>query len=157
LFLKITAAGSAASALFPRLLIFFSSFLALQVSERLSDKNITLELTEEALDYVLEHSYNPVYGARYDGHFTPSLLFVAEYDLFNQGYATTIRFFNNCHVMETEESVWQRDLGLLHLMVVDPHLQTGPAVGGEEYCHAAQRAYYFWAAAREQHRYCLGS
>jgi ATP-dependent Clp protease ATP-binding subunit ClpB len=34
------------------------------ISKRLSDKNITLEITDPAAEYILEKSYDPLYGAR---------------------------------------------------------------------------------------------
>lgn len=35
-----------------------------ELNGRLSDKELTLELTQEAKEYIVEHGYDPVYGAR---------------------------------------------------------------------------------------------
>jgi ATP-dependent Clp protease ATP-binding subunit ClpB len=35
-----------------------------ELRERLADRNITLELTDEAADWLAEHGYDPAYGAR---------------------------------------------------------------------------------------------
>jgi ATP-dependent Clp protease ATP-binding subunit ClpB len=37
---------------------------AVELRERLADRNITLELTDEAADWLAEHGYDPAYGAR---------------------------------------------------------------------------------------------
>ena len=34
------------------------------VNKRLEDREITIELTQAAKDYIVEHGYDPVYGAR---------------------------------------------------------------------------------------------
>jgi len=34
------------------------------ISKRLKDKNVTVKLTDKGMDFVLEQSYNPSYGAR---------------------------------------------------------------------------------------------
>jgi ATP-dependent Clp protease ATP-binding subunit ClpB len=34
------------------------------LNERLEDRDLTIELTEEAMDFVVENAYDPVYGAR---------------------------------------------------------------------------------------------
>ena len=40
------------------------NLLLADLNERLSDKELRLEITEEAKDYITEHGYDPVYGAR---------------------------------------------------------------------------------------------
>ena len=34
------------------------------LNKRLADRKITISLTDAATDYVVEHAYDPVYGAR---------------------------------------------------------------------------------------------
>ncbi len=34
------------------------------LSRRLADQELSLELTDRAKDYVVDHGYDPVYGAR---------------------------------------------------------------------------------------------
>ncbi len=38
--------------------------LLVDLNRRLADKELTLELTEDAKAYIIEHGYDPVYGAR---------------------------------------------------------------------------------------------
>lgn len=38
--------------------------LLADLNERLADKELHLEMTEEAKDYITDHGYDPVYGAR---------------------------------------------------------------------------------------------
>ena len=40
------------------------NLLLSDLNERLSDKELTLEMTEEAKDFITDHGYDPVYGAR---------------------------------------------------------------------------------------------
>ncbi len=40
------------------------NLLLTDLNERLSDKELHLEITEEAKDYITDHGYDPVYGAR---------------------------------------------------------------------------------------------
>ena len=40
------------------------NLLLLDLNKRLSDKELCLEMTEEAKDFITEHGYDPVYGAR---------------------------------------------------------------------------------------------
>ena len=40
------------------------NLLLTDLNERLSDKELRLDMTEEAKDYITEHGYDPVYGAR---------------------------------------------------------------------------------------------
>ena len=40
------------------------NLLLADLNERLADKELQLEITEEAKDYITEHGYDPVYGAR---------------------------------------------------------------------------------------------
>ncbi len=35
-----------------------------EVSRRLKDKNITIEITQEAIDFLIEKGFDPVFGAR---------------------------------------------------------------------------------------------
>jgi ATP-dependent Clp protease ATP-binding subunit ClpB len=38
--------------------------LLVDINKRLADREIVIELTEKAKDYVVEHGYEPIYGAR---------------------------------------------------------------------------------------------
>ena len=38
--------------------------LLVDLNRRLADRELTLELTEDAKAYIIEHGYDPVYGAR---------------------------------------------------------------------------------------------
>ena len=40
------------------------NLLLADLNDRLADKELQLEITEEAKDYITEHGYDPVYGAR---------------------------------------------------------------------------------------------
>ena len=40
------------------------NLLVADLNKRLADREITVELTEAAKQYIVEHGYDPVYGAR---------------------------------------------------------------------------------------------